>query len=65
MEADLHNLTPAVGELNGDRSNLPYGIVKGEPREYGELPERDTCRMLTYNPFPTLQEMEMRYAFTW
>lgn len=36
IEADLHNLTPAVGELNGDRSNLPYGIVKGEPREYGE-----------------------------
>jgi len=36
IEADLHNLTPAVGELNGDRSNLPYGIVKGEPREYGK-----------------------------
>lgn len=36
IEADLHNLTPAVGELNGDRSNLPYGIVQGEPREYGE-----------------------------
>lgn len=35
IEADLHNLTPAVGELNGDRSNLPYGIVEGEPREYG------------------------------
>jgi deoxyribonuclease-1 len=35
IEADLHNLTPAVGELNGDRSNLPYGIVAGEPREYG------------------------------
>jgi deoxyribonuclease-1 len=35
IEADLHNLTPAVGELNGDRSNLPYGIVAGEPRLYG------------------------------
>jgi deoxyribonuclease-1 len=35
IEADLHNLTPAVGELNGDRSNLPFGIVEGEPREYG------------------------------
>ena len=35
IEADLHNLTPAVGELNGDRSNQPYGIVEGEPREYG------------------------------
>ena len=36
IEADLHNLTPAVGELNGDRSNTPYGIVEGEPRLYGE-----------------------------
>ena len=35
MEADLHNLTPAVGELNGDRSNLPYGIVPGDARLYG------------------------------
>lgn len=35
IEADLHNLTPAVGELNGDRSNTPYGIVPGEPRLYG------------------------------
>lgn len=35
IEADLHNLTPAVGELNGDRSNLPYGMVAGEAREYG------------------------------
>lgn len=35
IEADLHNLTPAVGELNGDRGKLPYGIVSGEPRKYG------------------------------
>jgi len=35
MEADLMNLVPAVGELNGDRSNRPYGIVDGEPRVYG------------------------------
>lgn len=35
IEADLHNLAPSVGELNGDRSNLPYGLVSGEPRAYG------------------------------
>jgi len=35
MEADLHNLAPSVGELNGDRSNLPYGLMTGEPRKYG------------------------------
>lgn len=35
MEADMHNLVPAIGELNGDRSNLPYAMVNGEPRAYG------------------------------
>jgi deoxyribonuclease-1 len=35
IEADLHNLTPAVGELNGDRSNSHYGLVAGERRDYG------------------------------
>ena len=35
-EADLHNLTPAVGEINGDRSNLPYGEVAGEASDYGK-----------------------------
>ena len=32
---DPHNLFPASGEINGDRSNLPFGEVKGEDREYG------------------------------
>ena len=35
MEADLHNLVPAVGELNGDRSNRSFSMVQGEPRKYG------------------------------
>ena len=36
MEADMMNLYPAIGELNGDRSNYPFGIVWLEPRKYGE-----------------------------
>ncbi|MBT5230789.1 MAG: deoxyribonuclease I [Methylococcales bacterium] len=35
MESDLHNLVPAVGELNGDRSNFRFAMVPGEPRKYG------------------------------
>lgn len=34
-ESDMHNLVPAVGELNGDRSNYHFGYVPEEPREYG------------------------------
>ena len=32
---DLHNLFPAVGEVNGDRSNFRWGMIEGEAREYG------------------------------
>ena len=36
IEADLHNLAPSVGELNGDRSNLAYGLVTADALEYGK-----------------------------
>lgn len=32
---DPHNLFPANGRVNGDRSNHPFGEVSGEPRKYG------------------------------
>jgi deoxyribonuclease-1 len=37
MEADMHNLVPAIGEINGDRSNFRYGMVEGEERVYGKV----------------------------
>ena len=36
MEADMHNLVPAIGEINGDRSNYKYSMISGEPRAYGD-----------------------------
>lgn len=40
IEADLHNLTPAVGEVNGDRSNMPFGLVAAEVGRYGRCGTR-------------------------
>jgi len=37
MEADMHNLVPAIGEINGDRSNFKYGIIENETRLYGKV----------------------------
>ena len=37
MEADMHNLVPAIGEINGDRSNFRYAMVEGEARLYGKV----------------------------
>ena len=36
MEADLHNLVPAIGELNGDRSNYNISEWNGVPHQYGQ-----------------------------
>jgi deoxyribonuclease-1 len=33
---DLVNLTPAIGEVNADRSNLAYAEIIGESRAYGQ-----------------------------
>ncbi|WP_051559770.1 endonuclease [Marinobacterium jannaschii] len=35
MEADMHNLVPAIGEVNGDRSNYRFAMIPGERRRYG------------------------------
>ena len=35
MEANLHNLVPSVGEVNGDRSNYNFGLVQNSTDEYG------------------------------
>lgn len=39
IEADLHNLAPASGEVNADRSNYRYGMVTGQYWSYG------SCKM--------------------
>lgn len=40
MEGDMHNLVPAIGEVNGDRSNFGFSDWNGKPFAYGQ------CQML-------------------
>lgn len=35
MEANLHNLVPALGEVNADRSNFRFADIPGQPTQYG------------------------------
>ncbi len=35
MQADLHNLRPAIGSVNGLRSNYGFALIPGEAREFG------------------------------
>ncbi len=36
MEADLYNLVPAIGEVNGLRSNFSMAMISGEKRAFGK-----------------------------
>lgn len=36
MEGDMHNLVPAIGEVNGDRSNYRFTDWNGLPSQYGQ-----------------------------
>lgn len=36
MSADLHNLVPAIGEVNGDRSNYQFAESRVQPYQYGQ-----------------------------
>lgn len=35
MQADMYNLTPAIGQINALRSNYSYAMIPGEKREFG------------------------------
>ena len=36
MQADMFNLYPAIGEVNGRRSNYSMAVIEGEKREFGK-----------------------------
>ncbi|WP_292987760.1 deoxyribonuclease I [Pantoea sp.] len=36
IESDLHNLEPALGEVNGDRGNFAYSQWNGSEKQYGQ-----------------------------
>jgi len=36
MQADMFNLYPAIGEVNGRRSNYSMAIIEGEQRDFGK-----------------------------
>jgi len=38
MEADLHNLAPAIGSVNAVRGNYRFGVLPGEPSSFGSCP---------------------------
>lgn len=54
MESDMHNLVPAIGEVNGDRSNYKYGMIEGEERVYGKCDAEVDFKAERFEPSPQI-----------
>ena len=55
MVSDLRNLVPAVGELNGDRSNFSFTQLEGEPRRYGACDFEVDHQLRKVEPMPSVR----------
>lgn len=63
MEADLHNLYPSIGEVNGDRSNYRYGMVQGNDNVYGQCKSKVDFKNRTFEPRNEVKGMAARITF--
>ncbi|MBJ9974314.1 endonuclease [Pseudomonas sp. S75] len=63
MEADLFNLYPAVGEVNGDRSNFNYGMASGVAPQYGQCKTRVDFNQRAAEPRDEVKGLVARTTF--
>jgi deoxyribonuclease-1 len=54
-EADLYNLVPSIGEVNGDRSNYRFGMLEGEERRYGTCDFEIDFKQRVAEPDPAIR----------
>lgn len=60
MEADLHNLVPAVGEINGDRSNYRFSLLAQTQGQYGQCAFKVDFKARKAEPPPATRGMIAR-----
>jgi deoxyribonuclease-1 len=63
MEADLFNLYPSVGEVNGDRSNFNYGMASGVAPQYGQCKTRVDFEQRAAEPRDEVKGLVARTSF--
>lgn len=63
MEADLFNLYPSVGEVNGDRSNFNYGMASGVAPQYGQCKTRVDFDQRSAEPRDEVKGLVARTTF--
>ncbi len=63
MEADMHNLSPAVGEVNGDRSNFQFGVLPSTRPQYGTCSTRTDFKQRISEPRDEVKGQVARIYF--
>lgn len=63
MEANLFNLYPSVGEVNGDRSNFNYGMASGVAPQYGQCTTRVDFNQRAAEPRDEVKGLVARTTF--
>ncbi|MDD2058580.1 endonuclease [Pseudomonas sp. GD03860] len=63
MEADLFNLYPAVGEVNGDRSHFNYAMVTGVAPQYGQCTTKVDFQQKAAEPRDEVKGLVARTTF--
>jgi deoxyribonuclease-1 len=63
IESDLHNIYPALPEINSARGSLPYGEVPGEAREFGACDFERDDRPRRVEPRPAVRGEIARAMF--
>ncbi|WP_236185009.1 endonuclease [Pseudomonas juntendi] len=62
-EADLHNLVPSIGEVNGDRSNFSFGWLPEQRGQYGSCLTQVDFKTRKVMPRPSIRGMIARTYF--
>ena len=62
-EADMHNLTIAVGEVNGDRSNFRFGVLPSTPYQHGQCDVKIDFAQRVAEPRDQVKGMAARVYF--
>lgn len=63
MEADMHNLSPVIGEVNADRSNYRFGQTRQTESMYGRCTSRTDFKNRVFEPRREARGMVARISF--
>jgi hypothetical protein len=63
IEADLHNLTPSIGEINADRSNYRFGVLPTTPKQHGDCDFKVDFKGRTAEPRDEVKGQAARIYF--